>query len=50
VADMRSKFLEDIRFEIRNAHGGDEMDINKLLEFSGETPDGNGRPWYGVDD
>ena len=48
---MRSKFLEDIRFELKNVHGGEQkMDIIKLLEFSGETPDGDVRPWYGVDD
>ena len=49
---MRSKFLEDIRSEKRNAREreGDKMDISKLLEFSGETPDGNGRPWYGGND
>jgi hypothetical protein len=50
VADMRSKFLEDIRFEVQNAHEGDKMDISKLLEFSGETPDGEGRPWYEGED
>ena len=46
---MRSKFLEDIRFEIQNTNGGNKMDISKLLKFSSETPDGEGRPWYGGD-
>ena len=45
-----NKVLEFLRFEVRNAHGGNKMDISKLLEFSGETPDGDGRPWYGGDD
>ena len=45
-----TKFLEYIRSEKRNEFKGDKMDISKLLEFSGETPDGEGRPWYGVDD
>ncbi|MHA2407127.1 MAG: hypothetical protein ACXACA_01985 [Candidatus Ranarchaeia archaeon] len=44
-----TKFLEDIRPEEGNECKGDKMDIYKLLEFSGETPDGEGRPWYGVD-
>jgi hypothetical protein len=47
---MRSKFLEYILSEKGNEHEGDKMDISKLLEFSGETLDGDGRPWYGVDD
>ena len=49
---MRSKFLKFLRFGLRNAHanGGNKMDINKLLEFQGETQDGEGRPWYGGDD
>jgi hypothetical protein len=48
VANMRSKFLEDIRFGVLNARKreGDKMDISKLLEFSGETPDGEGRAWF----
>jgi hypothetical protein len=48
VAKMRSKFLEDIRFGVLNARKreGDKMDISKLLEFSGETPDGEGRAWF----
>ena len=45
-----TKFLEYIRSEKRNAREGDKMDISKLLEFSGETPDGDGKPWYGSDD
>ena len=47
-----NKVLEFLRFGLRNAHanGGKYMDIHKLLEFSGETPDGDGRPWYGGDD
>ena len=49
---MRSKFLEYIMSEKRNAREceGDKIDIHKLLEFSGETPDGDGRPWYGGED
>lgn len=47
---MRSKFLEYIRSEKGNECEVDKMDISKLLEFSGETPDGDGRPWYGCDD
>ena len=61
-----TKFLEYIRSEKENECKGDKMDIIKLLEFSGETPDGDnheqsswcplnfvqsgGRPWYGSDD
>jgi hypothetical protein len=48
---MRSKFLEFLRSEKRNeCEGEQQMDINKLLEFSGETPDGDGRPWFVGDD
>jgi hypothetical protein len=45
-----NKDLEDIRSEEGSEREGDKMEIHKLLEFSGETPDGDGRPWYGVDD
>jgi hypothetical protein len=45
-----NKVLEFLRFELRNAHEGDKMDISKLLEFSGETPDGEGRAWFTGDD
>ena len=49
VVDM-DQDLEFLRFENGRAHEGDKMDISKLLEFSGETPDGEGRPCYGGDD
>jgi hypothetical protein len=45
-----TKFLEYIRSEKGNEIEGVQMDISKLLEFSGETPDGDGRPWHGSDD
>jgi hypothetical protein len=41
-----AKFLEYIRSEKGNECEGDKMDISKLLEFSGETPDGEGRAWF----
>jgi hypothetical protein len=45
-----TKFLENIRSEKGNEREGEQMDISKLLKFSGETPDGEGRPWYGGED
>jgi hypothetical protein len=45
-----TKFLEYIRSEKRNECEGDKVDISRLVGFSGETPDGEGRPWYGGED
>jgi hypothetical protein len=45
-----NKVLENIRSEKGNKCKGEQMDICKLLEFSGETPDGEGRAWYGGED
>ena len=43
-----TKFLEHIRSEEGNECKYDG--ITRLLEFSGETPDGEGRAWYGGED
>ena len=44
-----NKVLDFIRSGFGRAHanGGEQMDIYTLLEFQGETQDGDGRPWYG---
>jgi hypothetical protein len=51
VVVFMNTVLDFIRSGFGRAHanGGNKMDISKLLEFQGETPDGEGRPWYGVD-
>jgi hypothetical protein len=38
--------LENLRFGSGCARQREYKGISRLLEFSGETPDGEGRPWF----
>lgn len=45
VMNMNS-VLENIRFGSGRARKSEYKGISRLLEFSGESPDGEGRPWF----
>lgn len=41
-----NEVLENLRLGAGCARQCEYMGIARLLEFSGETPDGEGRPWF----